>query len=231
MTLLEDEVVLCMQYVSLEISENTHERKPFLAVGTAIVHGEDLAASGAVYLYTVIDVAPEPGRPETGRRLKQVTREPVKGAVTALCEVTAYGFLLIAQGQKCMVRGLKENGSLLPVAFMDMQCYVSVLKNLEGTGMALMGDAIKGIWFSGFGVSICYDSPLLTAPARILTLLALQDEPYKLTLFGKSQGRLAVADADFMPHEKQLFFVVADDERNLTVFEYNPDSKIYSKET
>ena len=57
-----------------------------------------------------------------------------------------------AQVQKCIVRGLKEDGSLLPVAFMDMSCYVSVAKELKGTGMCLLGDAVKGIWFAGYSV-------------------------------------------------------------------------------
>ena len=51
-----------------------------------------------------------------------------------------------------MVRGLKEDGSLLPVAFLDMQCYVSVVRELEETGLCLMGDAVKGVWFCGYTV-------------------------------------------------------------------------------
>lgn len=72
--------------------------------------------------------------------------------MTAVCGIGREGFLLAAQGQKCMVRGLKEDGTLLPVAFMDMQCYVSVLKELPGTGLCLMGDAVKGLWFTGYTV-------------------------------------------------------------------------------
>lgn len=72
--------------------------------------------------------------------------------MTALSEVGTQGFLLEAQGQKCMVRGLKEDGSLLPVAFMDMQCYVSVARELKGTGLCVMGDAVKGVWFTGYSV-------------------------------------------------------------------------------
>lgn len=52
-----------------------------------------------------------------------------------------------------MVRGLKEDGSLLPVAFMDMQCYVNVVKELKGTGMCILGDALKGLWFTGYSVN------------------------------------------------------------------------------
>lgn len=53
---------------------------------------------------------------------------------------------------KTMVRGLKEDNSLLPVAFMDMNMYVSVAKSLDS--MILFGDFMKGISFVGFSVSI-----------------------------------------------------------------------------
>jgi cleavage and polyadenylation specificity factor subunit 1 len=138
--------------MSLEISEYTHERQDLVAVGTALVRGEDLPSSGHVYIFSVIEVVPEPDRPETGLALKLIAKEEVKGAVTALSGIGTEGFLLVAQGQKCMVRGLKEDGTLLPVAFMDMQCYVSVAKELPGTGMCLMADAVKGVWFSGYMV-------------------------------------------------------------------------------
>ena len=95
---------------------------------------------------------PEPDHPETGRALKLIAKEEVKGAVTSLSGIGTQGFLLVAQGQKCMVRGLKEDGSLLPVAFLDMQCYVSVVRELSGTGLCLMGDAVKGVWFCGYTV-------------------------------------------------------------------------------
>ena len=160
-------MILCLKSVFLEISEITHERKDLLAVGTSVGRGEDLATSGNVYIFDIIDVVPETGRPETGKKLKQLSRECVKGAVTALCEVTSHGFLLVAQGQKCMVRGMKEDNSLLPVAFMDMQCYVSVLSNLQGTGLTLMGDAVKGVWLTGFSVS--------TAPRGLRVFIAAKD--------------------------------------------------------
>jgi len=51
-----------------------------------------------------------------------------------------------------MVRGLKEDMSLLPVAFMDMNMYVSVAKSLHG--MVLFGDFLKSMWFVGFSVSL-----------------------------------------------------------------------------
>jgi cleavage and polyadenylation specificity factor subunit 1 len=194
------EVILCVEVLNLEVSESTHERKPLVAIGTAIVHGEDLATKGCVYIYEVITVVPEPSRPETNRKLRLLSKEEVKGAVTALSGLGTQGFLIMAQGQKCMVRGLKEDGTLLPVAFMDMQCYVTVLKSLDDTGILLMGDAYKGVWFTGY-----------------------TEEPYKMTLFGKGRAKMEVMAADFLPFERQLHFIVADADCNLHVLQFDPD--------
>lgn len=146
------EVVLCIKTLNLEVSETTHQRKDLIAVGTSIVHGEDLATKGRIRIFEIITVVPQLDRPETNKRLKLIVKDEVKGAVSAISELGTQGFLIMAQGQKCMVRGLKEDGTLLPVAFMDMQCYVTTLKSLPGTGMLLMGDAFKGVWFTGYTV-------------------------------------------------------------------------------
>lgn len=147
------EVVMTIKTLNLEVSEETHKRKPLIAVGTAIIRGEDLPTKGAIYLFDVHSVVPELDRPETNRKLKLIVREEVKGAVTTLCEIGTQGFFLVAQGQKVMVRGLKEDETILPTAFWDVQCYTSVAKSLKGTGMVILGDLVKGLWFMGYMVS------------------------------------------------------------------------------
>lgn len=144
---------MCIQTMSLETSETSSLRKELVVVGTTLVRGEDLSCQGRIYVFNVIDVVPEPDHPETGLKLKLIAKEEVKGAVTAVSEIGSQGFLLVAQGQKCMVRGLKDDGTLMPVAFMDMQCYVTVAKELKGTSLCMMADAIKGIWLTGYYVS------------------------------------------------------------------------------
>ena len=142
----------CIQTISLEVSEYTHERQNLVCVGTALLRGPDLPSLGNIFIFAVIPVVPEPDHPETGLALKLIAKDEVKGAVTSLSGIGTQGFLIVAQGQKCMVRGLKEDGSLLPVAFLDMQCYVSVVRELEEPGLCLMGDAVKGVWFCGYTV-------------------------------------------------------------------------------
>lgn len=149
--------------MSLEISEQTHERQDLVVVGTAIIRSEGLPQIGRVYIFAIIDVVPEPGIPQTGRKFKLIIKEELKGAVTAVSPIGSQGFLMVAQGQKCLVRGLKEDGTLLPVAFIDMQCYVTVVKELKGTGMCLMADAIKGVWLTGYYVRPSQPSPSLPA--------------------------------------------------------------------
>ncbi|KAI9842274.1 MAG: mRNA cleavage and polyadenylation factor subunit [Sclerophora amabilis] len=194
------EIALSVKTLSLETSELTHSRAPLIAVGTSHTLITDLPCRGSIYIFEIINVVPEPGRPETDRKLKLISKEDVKGAVTALSEVGTQGFLLAAQGQKCMVRGLKEDGTLLPVAFIDMMCHVSVTKTLPGTGMCVLGDAVRGVWFVGYA-----------------------EEPYKMTVFGKSNSHLEVLAADFLPHENQLFIVVADGTCNLHVLQFDPE--------
>ncbi|KAA8909184.1 CPSF A subunit region-domain-containing protein [Sphaerosporella brunnea] len=191
-----NEVALVVQTISLEVSEHTKERKQLVAVGTGIFRGEDHSARGGIYVFEVIEVVPEPGKPETNRKLKLVTREEVKGTVSALCGVN--GYLLAAQGQKIMVRGLKEDQSLLPVAFMDMNCYVTVAKSLGG--LVLFGDFTKSVWFTGFS-----------------------EEPYKMTLFGKDTQELQVVTAEFLPDGRQLCFIIADANGDVHVLQYDPE--------
>ena len=149
------EVVMCIESLSMETSENTHSRSSAIAIGTALIRGEDINTQGAIYVLDVIPVVPEPGYPETGRKFKALARHKDKGAVTAISQVGTEGFMLAVHGQKCMVRGLKEDSTLLPVAFMDAQCYISVAKELRGTGLCILGDSVKGVWLAGYTVC-CY---------------------------------------------------------------------------
>lgn len=229
------EVVTTIKTLSLEVSEHTHARETLVCVGTALIRGEDLPSAGKLYVFAVIDVVPEPDRLETGHALKLIAKEDVHAAVTALSGVGTQGFLLVAQGQKCMVRGLKEDGSILPVAFMDMQCYVSVVRELPGTGLCLMGDAIKGLCLTGYMVSITLFPTLVLCKAaeakqRLITLYT-QEEPYSLRLFGKSPHHIEVIAADLLPDNKQLFMAVADADCNIHILQFDPDSKPQTRPT
>ncbi|KAK8121952.1 hypothetical protein PG984_010622 [Apiospora sp. TS-2023a] len=195
------EIVMCVEALNLEVSESTNERKHLVVVGTAISKGEDLPIRGRILVYDVVTVIPKPGQPETNKRLKLIAKEDIpRGAVTALSEIGTQGLMLVAQGQKCMVRGLKEDGSLLPVAFMDMSCYVTSVRELRGTGLCLLADAVKGVWFTGY-----------------------TEEPYKMILFGKSSTVLEVLTADFLPYGSDLSIAACDPDGGIHMLQFDPE--------
>ena len=199
------ESIETMKTLNLEVSEETKERRLLLAVGTAITKGEDLPTRGRVLVYDVVSVIPQPGKPETNRRLKLIADEEIpRGSVTALSEIGSQGLMLVAQGQKCMVRGLKEDGSLLPVAFLDMNCHVVSVTELAGTGLCLIADATKGVWFAGY-----------------------TEEPYTFKILGKSSGWLPLLTTEFLPDGDDLSIVAADADGDLHIFEFNPDRKCF----
>ncbi|KAG6368515.1 hypothetical protein INS49_002725 [Diaporthe citri] len=195
------EIVTCVKALNLEISETTHERSELIVVGTAISRGEDLPIRGRIYVYDVATVIPEPGRPETDKKFKLVAKEDIpRGGVTAISGVGTQGFVLVVHGQKCTVRGLKEDGSLLPVAFMDMSNYVTSVKEIPSTGLLAMSDAFKGVWFTGY-----------------------TEEPYKMMLFGKSNTKLEVLNCEFVPDGKDLFILAVDVDANIHIFQFDPE--------
>ena len=190
-----------MQLLPLETSEHTHAIRPLLAVGSCVLAGPDQPAKGALTIFDIIPVVPEPDRPETGIQLHVLSREETKGAVTALAGFGG-GFVGTAQGMKLMVRGLKEDGQCLPVAFLDAQCSATVLKTLGSTGLWLAGDIWKGVWFGGW-----------------------TEEPFKLTLLGKSRSRMEVVAAEFLPTvQGELYLMVVDGEARLNVLQFDPEN-------
>ncbi|KAM0712189.1 hypothetical protein Q7P37_011283 [Cladosporium fusiforme] len=194
------ETITTLKVMQLEASELTHEQKSLVVVGSAQQRGEDMPAKGALTVLEILDVVPEPGDDETGVKLHVISREEPRGAVTAV-ENFLGGLIGTAQGQKLMVRGLKEDGSCLPVAFLDAQCQMVTLKTLARSGMWLGADVWKGLWFGAF-----------------------TEEPYKLSVLGKSRTQMEVVCADFLPAEDQLFILVVDADMDLHVLQYDPEN-------
>ncbi|KAK9476934.1 CPSF A subunit region-domain-containing protein [Lipomyces japonicus] len=192
-----NEVALVVKAVNLQVSEHSNARRQFLAVGTGINNGEDLAAKGFVYIFEIIEVVPEPGKPEHNHKFKLIVKEDVRGVVSTLCDIN--GYLLSAQGQKVMVRALREDNSFLPVAFMDMNMYVTESKSLRN--YLLLGDIMKSVWFVGF-----------------------TEDPYKMQLFGKDLRKLEVVAADFVINGTHMHFVIVDGERKIHILQYDPEN-------
>ena len=194
------ETVTSLKIMSLEVSEHTHEQRSMVVAGTAAQRGEDMPAKGAVNIFEILDVVPDPNQAESGVKLHLLSREETRGAITAV-EAFSGGLMGTAQGQKIMIRGLKEDGSCLPVAFLDAQCHTVQLKSLAGSRMWLAADAWKGLWFGGF-----------------------IEEPYKLSVLGKSRTHMEVVAAEFLPFDAQLYILLVDADMDLHVLQYDPEN-------
>lgn len=143
------EQIMSLKVVSLQISEETKRRRFFLAMGTATLRGEDAGVKGNLYVFDISQVVPQPGRPETNRKLRVAWQEEVRGAVTVINELK--GYLLSSQGQKVMVRAYGEQDKeFLPIAFFDLSMVVTVASCIRD--FVLFGDIMHSICFVGFQV-------------------------------------------------------------------------------
>lgn len=193
-----NQVGLTLKSMILDVgSENKRfkTKKEFVLVGAGQLRIEDMVCNGSYLLLEIIDIIPEPGKPETNHKFKTFAREETKGAVTAISEVS--GRFLISQGQKIIVRDIKDN-SAVPVAFLDMALYVSEAKSFGN--LMLFGDSLKSVQLAGFDA-----------------------EPFRVIALSKDLHGYDVACADFIVKDEELFIAVADNERNLHVLQYNPE--------
>ncbi|KAF9438833.1 Cleavage and polyadenylation specificity factor subunit 1 [Entomortierella beljakovae] len=191
----EYEIVTSMETVSLESSQDASGRKKFIAVGTSYIKGEDSAMRGAIYIFDIIDVVPEPNNPQTDHKLKLLHSEEAKGAVTAMAGLC--GYLLTCVGAKVFVQSFEDNETLTGVAFLDVQIYVTSVKVVKNTVM--LADAYKSVWFAGF-----------------------QDLPAKLVLLGKDYNPMESVNVSYIIENQTLNMVIADSEKNVRLFQYDP---------
>lgn len=130
------ENALTVRMVTL-FNTTTKENETLLAIGTAYVQGEDLAARGRVLLFSV-------GRNnDTQNLVSEVYSKELKGAISALASLQ--GHLLIASGPKIILHkwtGTELNG----IAFFDVPPLYVVSLNIV-KNFILLGDIHKSIYF------------------------------------------------------------------------------------
>lgn len=168
----------------------------YLLVGIGYVTTEDVPPAGAFYIYDVIEVVPEPGKPDTNYKLKEIYQEKVRGVVSSVCDVS--GRFMISQSQKILVRDVQEDNSAIPVAFLDIPTYVTDSKKFGN--LLLIGDAMQGFQFVGFDA-----------------------EPYRMISLGRSVTKFEVRSLEFLINAGDIYFIVTDNKDTLHVLKYAPD--------
>ncbi|KIK53793.1 hypothetical protein GYMLUDRAFT_49207 [Collybiopsis luxurians FD-317 M1] len=191
-----NEIVNAVACVSLETASTETGLKEFIAVGTTINRGEDLAVKGATYIFEIVEVVADPtSSPKRWYKLRLRCRDDAKGPVTALCGLN--GYLVSSMGQKIFVRAFDSDERLVGVAFMDVGVYVTSLRTIKN--LLLIGDAVKSIWF-----------------------VAFQEDPYKLVLLGKDTRHLCVTSSDFFFADNEMAIFTHDEEGIMRLYDYNP---------
>lgn len=196
---LEDnEVAMNIKSMILDVGSSTRRfktKKELVVIGTGKYRMEDLAANGSFKVYEIIDIIPDPNRPETNHKLKEFYSENTKGAVTSISELC--GRFVVAQGQKIIVRDLQDDG-VVPVAFYDFSVYVSEAKNFGN--FVLLGDTLKSVWLLGFDA-----------------------EPFRMLMLGKDLKAVDVSCADFIVKDEEIFMLVGDNNNILHLLKYDPE--------
>ncbi|KAI5959420.1 CFT1 [Candida pseudojiufengensis] len=196
--LQDNEVGMTVQSMVLDVGSSLKKfknKKEFIVIGTGKLRMEDLAANGSFKIYEIIDIIPEPGKPETNHKFKEVFQEDTRGTVTNICDLS--GRFLVAQGQKVIVRDLQDDG-VVPVAFLDTPVYVSEAKSFGN--LLILGDPLKSIWFIGF-----------------------EAEPFRMVMLGKDTQHLNVECSDFIVKDEEIYVLVADNRNVLHLIQYDPD--------
>ncbi|OSD02613.1 hypothetical protein PYCCODRAFT_1477600 [Trametes coccinea BRFM310] len=191
-----NEFVNCIASVPLETMSTESGMKDFIAVGTTINRGEDLAVKGAVYIFEIVEVVPDPSASiKRWWRLKLLCRDDAKGPVSYLCGMD--GYLVSSMGQKIFVRAFDLDERLVGVAFLDVGVYVTSLRAVKN--LLVIGDAVKSVWF-----------------------VAFQEDPYKLVILGKDPHHCCITKADLFFADGHLSIVTCDEEGIVRMYAYDP---------
>ncbi|OVA07710.1 Cleavage/polyadenylation specificity factor [Macleaya cordata] len=179
------ENALTVRMVTL-FNTTTKENETLLAIGTAYVQGEDVAARGRVLLFTIGKDTDNPQNLVT-----EIYSKELKGAISALASLQ--GHLLIASGPKVILHkwtGTELNG----VAFYDTPPLYVVSLNIV-KNFILLGDIHKSIYFlswkeqgaqlsllaKDFGTLDCFSTEFLIDGSTLS--LVVSDEQKNVQIF------------------------------------------------
>lgn len=196
--LRDNEIAMSVKSMVLDIGSSTKRfkhRKELLVVGTGRYRMEDLGANGAFKIFEIIDIIPEPGKPETNHKFKEYNTEDTKGAVTSICDVS--GRFLVAQGQKIIVRDVQDDG-VVPVAFLDTAVYVSETKSFGN--LVILGDSLKSVWLAGFDA-----------------------EPFRMIMLGKDLQLVDVSCAEFLSKDSEVYVLIAGNNNVMHLVQFDPE--------
>jgi cleavage and polyadenylation specificity factor subunit 1 len=191
------EHITALEACSLATKETTKGSKSFICVGATAVKGEDRPVRGRVLIFDIMDVVPEPGRPETNVKFKLLLSSDMKLPVSGLADID--GYLAVSLGVKTIIHEFEDNETLNGVAFTDCGVYLTSMLILKK--YLVLGDIKRGLNFYGFQEK----------PPKVLELGRDLDVAPKPVLHSA-----ALLDG------QEVLFVAADEDGLLSFFVYSP---------
>lgn len=193
----EWEHVCALKVVMLSYEGALSGFKEYICMGTNYNYSEDITSRGRILLFDLIEVVPEPNKPWTKFKVKEIYAKEQKGPVSAIAHTQ--GFLVSSVGQKVYLWQLKDC-DLIGVAFIDTNIFIHQMISIKS--LILVADVYKSI-----------------------SLLRFQDEYRTLSLVSRDYNPLMVYQIEYMVDHTNLGFCVSDADRNISIFMYQPESR------
>lgn len=195
---LEDwEHVLALKVVNLTYEGAQSGYREYICMGTNYNYSEDITSRGRILIFDLIEVVPEPDKPWTKYKLKQIYAKEQKGTVSAISCTS--GFLLSSVGQKVYLWQFKDD-DLIGVAFIDTNIFIHQMVAIKS--LILIADVYKSV-----------------------TVLRYQNEFRTLSVVSRDYNPLMVYQVEFLVDNTNLAFLASDSESNLSLFMYQPESR------
>lgn len=197
MDLEEWEHVLSLKIVMLTYEGAQSGLKEYICMGTNYNYSEDITSRGRILLFDLIEVVPEPDKPWTKYKLKQVYAKEQKGPVSAI--TSTMGFLVTSVGQKVYLWQLKDE-DIVGVAFIDTNIFIHQMVSIKS--LILVADVYKSV-----------------------TVLRFQNDYRTLSMVSRDYNPLMVYQIEYVVDNANLAFLASDTEANLSIFMYQPESR------
>lgn len=195
---LEDwEHVLCLKVVNLAYEGAQSGYREYICMGTNYNFSEDITSRGRILIFDLIEVVPEPDKPWTKYKLKQIYAKEQKGTVSAIS--STMGFLVSSVGQKVYLWQFKDD-DIVGVAFIDTNIFIHQMVTIKS--LILVADVYKSV-----------------------TVLRFQHEFRTLSVVSRDFNPLMVYQVEFLVDNANLAFVASDSESNLSIFMYQPEAR------
>lgn len=191
------EHVMALKMVMLTYEGTQSGLKGYICMGTNFNYSEDITSRGRILLFDLIEVVPEPDKPWTKYKLKQIYSKEQKGPVSAV--TSTMGLLVTSVGQKVYLWQLKDQ-ELTGVAFIDTNIFIHQMTSIKS--IILVGDVYKSI-----------------------TVLRFQEQFRTLSIVSRDYNPLMVYQVDYIVDNNNLAFLASDEEANFSIFMHQPESR------